>query len=271
MTDASHALRSHAHHRQTFEWLVAQYHQLRQPYRAVVLGLGAPQGAGKSTFVSQAVQWFADIGLRAVAVSIDDFYWPRRDQEALARLHPHNPYLQPRGYPGTHDLALGTQTLRTLAHLPAQSDCLVPSYAKSALAGLGDRTPTSQWPRVHGPLDVVLLEGWLLGFEPLQAVEHLDASLTDINNLLSDYNQWHAQLDALLLWRMADPHSVIAWRMQAEAARVMAGHAGLSAGEIRAYVELFLPAYALWGTRPSSICGAQQRTVVLGPDRLPLS
>ena len=42
----------------------------------------------------------------------------------------------------------------------------VPRYDKSLFGGAGDRAPASQWPRVSGPLDLVILEGWMLGYEP---------------------------------------------------------------------------------------------------------
>lgn len=43
----------------------------------------------------------------------------------------------------------------------------VPRYDKSARGGRGDRAPEAEWSVVSKPPDVVLLEGWMLGFEVL--------------------------------------------------------------------------------------------------------
>ena len=78
-----------------------------------------------------------------------------------------------RGNAGTHDVALGSQTLRALAAAgsspgaggagASSKDSLttpgeavaVPRYNKSANAGRGDRAAPDAWPRVKGPLDLV--------------------------------------------------------------------------------------------------------------------
>jgi len=50
-------------------------------------------------------------------VSIDDFYLTNAEQTALAAAHPDNRLLAVRGNAGTHDLALGRQTLQELRQL----------------------------------------------------------------------------------------------------------------------------------------------------------
>ena len=46
-------------------------------------------------------------------------------------------------------------------------------YDKSSHEGQGDRAPDTKWQQVKGKVDVVLFEGWMLGFKPLtdQAAE----------------------------------------------------------------------------------------------------
>ncbi|CAI7811161.1 unnamed protein product, partial [Closterium sp. NIES-54] len=39
----------------------------------------------------------------------------------------------------------------------------------SAFSGRGDRSPEAGWAAVEGPVDVVLFEGWMLGFHALPA------------------------------------------------------------------------------------------------------
>ena len=53
-------------------------------------------------------------GATAAAVSIDDFYLTHADQRATAAAHPGNLLLELRGNAGSHDVGLGTDTLRTL-------------------------------------------------------------------------------------------------------------------------------------------------------------
>ena len=38
---------------------------------------------------------------------------------------------------------------------------------QSAYQGKGDRASESEWAKVHPPVDVVLFEGWMLGFTPI--------------------------------------------------------------------------------------------------------
>lgn len=86
-----------------------------------------------------------------------------------------NRLLQVRGNAGTHDLGLGSRTLAALkgANAGGGAEVAVPRYDKSCHGGRGDRAAESAWPVVKGPLDIVLFEGWMLGFSPIptEAVE----------------------------------------------------------------------------------------------------
>lgn len=115
-------------------------------------------------------------------------------KDTLAARHPGNPLLQVRGNAGTHDLDLGLETIRALKQQQQQpakklakedvddgnSDgddddageeikvvACIPRYNKSAGEGRGDRTPREDWVEVSTPPELVLLEGWMLGFEAL--------------------------------------------------------------------------------------------------------
>jgi hypothetical protein len=44
-------------------------------------------------------------------------------------------------------------------------------YDKSLNEGRGDRADPSTWPKVNGPVDIVLFEGWMSGFSPLPEEE----------------------------------------------------------------------------------------------------
>lgn len=88
--------------------------------------------------------------------------------------HPENPLLQVRGQAGTHDINLARQTLDQLkAATSESSEVGLVRYDKSSHEGQGDRAPDTKWQQVKGKVDVVLFEGWMLGFKPLtdQAAE----------------------------------------------------------------------------------------------------
>jgi D-glycerate 3-kinase len=232
--------------------------------RPLVVGLQAPQGSGKTTLTRHVLSCLPALGLRGASVSIDDFYLTRGEQLALAAANPGNPYLEHRGYPGTHDVTLGERTLAALRALgpdAAGRQVRVPAYDKSAHGGRGDRAPEPEWPVVTGPLDIVFVEGWMLGFSP---VPHLgsglvlphrspDVAIQDLtplaapNRALAAYDRWHQLIDAWVVLRALDPSFVVAWRVDAEEAARRAGRATLDRAAIDDYVRRFLPAYRLYG------------------------
>ncbi|HEV7384209.1 MAG TPA: kinase, partial [Phenylobacterium sp.] len=72
--------------------------------RCAVIGLCGAQGSGKTTVARYAARLLEDRGLRAVALSLDDFYLTRDARQRLAReVHP---LPAVRGPPGTHDVAM---------------------------------------------------------------------------------------------------------------------------------------------------------------------
>lgn len=74
-----------------------------------------------------------------------------------------------RGNALTHDVELGQKTLEGLHKLNegSGSELRVPRYDKSAYSGKGDRADKSEWPVIKAPLDIILFEGWMLGFTPV--------------------------------------------------------------------------------------------------------
>jgi D-glycerate 3-kinase len=213
--------------------------------RPFVLGLQGPQGSGKSTLAAALVAAFSDVGVRAVAVSIDDFYLTFAEQLALAARFPNNPYLRYRGYPGTHDVALGLRQIEALVALGAGEQTRVAVYDKSAHGGRGDRAPPSAWRPVAGPLDLVILEGWLLGFSPV-AEEILEPDLRAPNALLGAYGAWNAKLDAFISLEIGGLGTIADWRVDSERARRERGETALSDADARDYIERCLPAYQVY-------------------------
>jgi D-glycerate 3-kinase len=234
-----------------------------------MVGLQAPQGGGKTTLVTHLLACLTDLGLAGAAVSIDDFYLPREAQLRLAADHPGNPYLEHRGYPGTHDVALGEATLDRLRRIAPGEVQRVPVYDKSKHAGRGDRLPEAEWRRVNGPLDVVFIEGWMLGFTPVAEDALEDAWLVEPNRALAAYDRWHRHLDSFVALRALDPTYVLRWRVEAEEAMRATGKAGLSRADIEDYVRRFLPAYRTYGGAPACIPETERFTIGLDGSRRP--
>jgi D-glycerate 3-kinase len=232
--------------------------------RAHVVGVSGPQGGGKTTLTASLVAAMQHAGLRAVAVSIDDFYLTNADQRALAARHPGDRSLEHRGYPGTHDVALGDRVLRDLASRRSGA-VAVPIYDKSAHHGRGDRGPAARL--VEAPLDVVFVEGWMLGFRALPPAA-CPPPLRASNEYLPAYACWHAHLDAFVHLVAGDPAWIVDYRVDAERARRAEGQSALTDDEARDYIERFLPAYEAYV--PPMVAAppcARWLRALLGPDR----
>ncbi|KAJ9637023.1 hypothetical protein H2204_004946 [Knufia peltigerae] len=242
------------------------------------IGLNGVQGAGKSVLVDILKETLSSPphSLSTVVFSLDDLYLTHADQVALAQSHPNNPLLQHRGQPSTHDVPLA---LSVFASLKANQPTKIPQYNKAAFAGQGDRVPEEEWEVVNGggdgssPVQVVLFEGWSVGFRPLSesalrskhaaAVAALEkstpsnpytgrlghntlASVTAINDALKSYDQLTSQLDAFVHIDAADPTYVYKWRLEQEANLRAARGSGMTDEQVKHFVDGYYPAYELY-------------------------
>lgn len=247
----SHDQKTSEFYAQILQWVKS----LLDPDRTVLIGINGPQGCGKSTLCESIVKASPDQGFRSATLSIDDFYLTRSEQVALAARNPNDPTLQQRGYPGTHDIKLGAEILTALKKMKSVGTVLCPQYDKSAHSGQGDRFPKGKWKNIQGPLDILLFEGWMLGYP------------------ITSYQPWHNLLDGFLFLDPKRTDYVLDWRVQAEERRKAEGKAGMTKEEITAYVKKFIPAYEkflpllrkTYDTFPNS------KRVVIGSDRLPTS
>lgn len=205
----------------------------RRPY---ILGLSGLQGSGKSTLArvmkaeAEARSWPTDV------LTLDDFYYPRSEREALAReIHP---LLRTRGVPGTHEIEL---LLSVLAALPQASEKLPVTWPRFD-KGRDTRIPPSRWPRVSRPPKLVILEGWALGLRPqlqaaletpvneLEREEDPDGSWRRwVNKQLRAYQPLWRKLDALIVLQAPNWDVVRRWRSEQEEV-LLARHAPLAMG-----------------------------------------
>ena len=215
-------------------------------YHPLIYGINGPQGCGKTTLAAELVSAFSSLGKNAVSLSIDDFYLTHSEQLALAQRYPNDSLLQQRGYPGTHDVQLGTRILQGLRNLGAGEILACPVYDKSLFQGQGDRLPEAKWKKVKGPVDVIFFEGWMLGFSEVAESELPSQELKGVNRFLGEYVEWTRLLDAFIQLMPREIEFVVNWRIEAEEKMKAQGRSGMSSDEIRRYIEKFLPAYRLY-------------------------
>ena len=172
-----------------------------------------------------------------------------------------------RGFAGTHDVDLGA---RVLGALSRGAPTKIPSYEKSAHGGLGDRAPESAWRSVTEPQDLVIFEGWMLGFHPLPK-HALDEDLWQANELLRPYETWTAKLDAFLLLEAKELDFIVRWRVDSEKQRRDRGETTMNEVDAQLYVERFLPVYRAYVPNLASDMPTENtKHLVLGADREPL-
>jgi D-glycerate 3-kinase len=226
-----------------------------QKNKPLIVGIQGLQGSGKSTLCEQIIQSLQiDHKMTAVSFSLDDLYLPHITLKQLSRKYPDNPLLQGRGLPGTHDLKLGKEVFDALLNGKHIS---IPKYDKSLNNGEGDRTPQDEWKVLDHPVDVVLFEGWMVGFEALTN-EQLDIQIAlNTNSVLKSFNMHHIRqmnsnlyeyhffnyfIDAIVQLKSLDISIVYTWRSQQEICKKQ----GMSEKDVKMFVDRFIPAYVLY-------------------------
>ncbi|RMX70274.1 hypothetical protein DD238_000070 [Peronospora effusa] len=210
--------------------------------RCVCIGLSCPQGGGKTTTSMYMQNALSLMGKKCAVMSLDDVYWKYEQQMALAKANPDNPLLQYRGNPGTIDVAF----LMTLIQQCKTStgEIVLPRYDKSKHNGRGDRAPLSEWDRKQGPLDVLRLEGWCMGFQAIDdSCSKLSEHMKVVNMELRVFDKIYKELDGLILLKIDDLDWIYEWREQPEQLLREANKPAMTPNEVRDFVDRFMPAY----------------------------
>lgn len=238
-----------------------------------VYGLAGLPGTGKSTLAAQMAALAATRGITVATISIDDFYFGRRQRQVLARrVHP---LLASRGPPGTHELPLALSTLEVLRQ---GGSVALPRFDKLA----DTRLPPSRW-RQAGTPRLVVFEGWFLKTPP-QAPTELVAPINTLerdedpdgrwrrfcNGALADYATLWRQLD-WLTWLQPPGFEVVPdWRWQQEC-RLQADRPQAT-GMDRAGVGRFMQLFERVGRQALRTLPARaDRVIELDAGRRPLS
>lgn len=172
----------------------------RRPWLVGVSGL---QGSGKSTFARQLGAAARARGIRYEVLSLDDFYFGRRERARLARMR--HPLFATRGVPGTHDVGLLRRTLAALAGAAPPRPARVPRFDK----GRDTRDSPSRWRRVAQAPALIVLEGWCVGV-PAQTAGQLHRPINALERDEDPDGRWRTAANAELagdyarLWRELD-------------------------------------------------------------------
>ncbi|TDZ49607.1 putative kinase mug58 [Colletotrichum trifolii] len=249
-----------------------------------ILGLSGLQGSGKSTWATALTETLnAKHGVKTRTLSLDDLYHDHDQLVALRESNPGNGLLRSRGQPGTHDEVLAKRFFDEVTRGSESSEPIPwPAFDKSLFSGEGGRVPLTEWDSVprRPPLEVLIFEGWCLGFQPLspEAVEQKWKRATELEtskgaqseeNQLSTTTLAGHRLEHLLLinknlerycesfmgpWRFdAFIHlstdqlvNVYHWRLDQERALREKKGAGMADQEVVRFVQGYMPAYELY-------------------------
>jgi uridine kinase len=146
--------------------VVAPVVQLIRAAHPRVFAISGPIGAGKSTIAAAVTRSLANVGMRAVSISMDDFYLSREERQRRG--------IAWRAAPGSHDLDLMVETLAAVQD--GSAPLVVPRFDMSCDDRSADET-------VDEAPDVVVFEGWILGY----GGEGYDR--------IFPYLDWHLHLD----------------------------------------------------------------------------
>jgi D-glycerate 3-kinase len=227
------------------EPLAARAHRLRSVRRkTALLGLCGAQGSGKSTIAAVTRHLLEARGLRAVTLSLDDFYLTHDARQRLAReVHP---LLATRGPPGTHDVGLAGAALDQLR---AAGKVSLPHFDKAT----DNRTPRGTWETVKSPVDVVIFEGWCVGAR----AQGQQALATPVNDLERDedpdrvwrgyvndqldgpYQALFARLHDLVLLEAPSFEVVAGWRTEQEHKLRARGAGGMDDAQVARFVAYY--------------------------------
>lgn len=149
--------------------------------------------------------------------------------------------------------------------------------------------PESQWPAVNQPgqrpVEVVILEGWCVGFRALDDTDvearwrapartlhlHTLEHLLFINNQLRAYDALTDLFDAFIHVDAEDTEYVYGWRLQQETQLRRDRGTGMTDEQVVKFVDAYYPAYELYsdGVRRGIFRGRPgcQLRIIVGKDR----
>jgi D-glycerate 3-kinase len=244
--------------------------QHEQSSHPIILGISGLQGSGKSTWASKIVEILtSQHRLQTITISLDDLYKKHDDLVAQRDQDPDNKLYRTRGQPGTHEEQLAAKFFDELRQYQGEGELKIPSFDKSKFKGEGDRAAPSDWPVISSKPDVIVFEGWCVGFQPLPAssieekhklaqagklsintpAQHQLQHLLAVNDNLARYCDAFMgpqHFDFFIHIDTTDLRNVYTWRLQQEHKMIAAKGSGMSDEQVRAFIDGYMPSYEIY-------------------------
>lgn len=187
-----------------------------------IIGINGCQGSGKSTLADYLCTVVAErLEVTTVSLSLDDFYLTKSERIQLgSTVHP---LLETRGVPGTHDVKLAIDCIKSLV---AGKKTVITRFDKS----IDDRAAAESLKTVKGKVGLIVIEGWCLGAKPENA-EQLSQPINNleeqddrdaiwrnyVNDAIRDkYQPLFNLADQLIMLQAPSFDSVFHWRLEQE-------------------------------------------------------
>jgi D-glycerate 3-kinase len=170
------------------------------------VAIHGPQGSGKSTLCEYLIDKLTIDGYRTCAMSLDDFYYDYDKMKQVLKGFNHELYKY-RGLAGTHDLE---RLYNCLDCFQQNKDTYIPVFNKELYNGFGD---VETHIPITGKYDVIILEGWMLGYEP---VSNPTFDLILFNSELLKYQKLHQYFNCWINIKTDDINNIFHWRFNAE-------------------------------------------------------
>ena len=126
----------------------------------IIIGISGGQGSGKSTITNiLKLILKKKYSLTVTNFSIDDFYKTRKIRKKMSKnIHP---LFMTRGVPGTHDIKLVINCLKSLKKRSFKK-ISIPRFDKAS----DDRLIKKKWTTIKKKPDIVISEGWCVSARP---------------------------------------------------------------------------------------------------------
>ncbi len=166
------------------------------------------QGSGKTTmsyFIQEVLTNHCN--RPSMGFSIDDIYKSQEERKKISeKVHP---LCYVRGVPGTHDIAMGLDLIKSLSKAKRDSVTKIPAFCKPE----DKHYPESDWPVYKGKPDFIFFDAWCGGAKPLSE-ENWQGPLNDLEReedpegiwskwsnreLAKDYQELFDRFDLLLI------------------------------------------------------------------------
>lgn len=208
------------------QWFSPIVNNIIQSYNpsnnAQIIGINGCQGSGKSTLADYLCTVVAErLEVTTVSLSLDDFYLTKSERIQLgSTVHP---LLETRGVPGTHDVQLAIDCIKSLV---AGKKTVITRFDKS----IDDRAAAESLKTIKGKVGLIVIEGWCLGAKPENA-EQLSQPINNleeqddrdaiwrnyVNDAIRDnYQPLFNLADQLIMLQAPSFDSVYHWRLEQE-------------------------------------------------------